>query len=127
GEKTKVLSGSIVISRLKGELHLSPFELLDAAKAAPAAPATQPQVQQPAAPASAATRAEFEKLMAEIRAQADARVPLTPRPLVFSRSQMKYGLEDNYYHQWNDRPLLVNRDYRVSSPYLTPLPSYKRT
>ena len=113
GPKTRALSGALVIAELKGEIHLTGFELVDAARQEEAA---RQQAQ-----------AEYEKLMAEIRAKADARVPLLPRPLVFSRSQMKYGLELNYYHAWNDRPLLVNRAYRVPRKYVTPLPGYKRT
>lgn len=124
GEKTQVLSGAIIVAQLKGEIQLGTFELLDGAKPAPPA-ATQANT--PTAEQSrAAAEAEFEQAMIQIRAQANARVPLTPRPLVFSRAQMKYGLEMNYYHQWNDRPLFVNRDYRVPSPYVMPLPSYKR-
>jgi hypothetical protein len=127
GANTHFLSGSIVILKMKGELHLSKWELLDAAKS----PAPQ-AVSTPAAavddPAQrAVAKAEWEKAIAEIRAQAQQRAPLTPRPLVFSRSQMKYGLEKNYYHDWNDRPLLVNREYRGTDNYVTPLPSYKRT
>ncbi|HPO71641.1 MAG TPA: hypothetical protein PLJ31_02675 [Armatimonadota bacterium] len=113
GPKTRTLSGALVIAELKGEILLTSFELVDAARQEEAA---RQQAQ-----------AEYEKLMAEIRAKADARVPLLPRPLVFSRSQMKYGLELNYYHAWNDRPLLVNRAYRVPRKYVTPLPGYKRT
>ena len=112
GANTHALSGAIVIDQLKGELHLAGFQLVDAAGESEQA--------------QAAARAEQEKVLAEVRAKADARVPLTPRPLVYSRSQMKYGLELNYYHTWNDRPLLVNRAYRVPAQYVTPLPGYAR-
>ncbi len=114
GDKTHALSGAIVITGLVGELRLSAFELSGGN------PVAKPQTPEEAA-------AEYPKLMAEIRAEANARKPLVPRTLVFSRAQMKYDLGRNYYHEWNDRPLLTNRDYRVPSPYLNPLPSYKRT
>jgi hypothetical protein len=114
GEQTQAINGAIVITGLKGEIRLSAFQLSGGT------PAPKPQTPEEAA-------ADYPKLMAEIRAEADARKPLVPRTLVFSRAQMKYPLGMNYYHQWNDRPLLTNRDYRVDSPYLSPLPSYKRT
>lgn len=116
GEKTSMLSGAIVVVALNGEMQFGAFDLSAMSTPAP-----------PAAIDPAQARADYEKMMAELRAQAATRVPLTPRPLVFSRSQMKYGLERNYYHQWNDRPLLVNRAYRETTPYITPLSSYKRT
>lgn len=112
--ETQFLSGAIVVLALNGELQFGAFEL---SVMAPPAPPVDP----------AQAWAEYEQMMAEIRAQADSRVPLTPRPLVFSRSQMKYGLQRNYYHQWNDRPLLVSRAYREDSPYVTPPGSYQRT
>ncbi len=114
GEKTTVLSGSIVISQLKGELHVSATELFETVATA-AVPVT-PEL----------AMADSKKALDEVRAQANSRKPLTPRPLVFSRTQMKYGLEKNYYHEWNDRPLLVSRDYRVPHPYVTSPTSYKR-
>ena len=42
------------------------------------------------------------------------REPVTKRTLVFSRSQMKYGLDRNYLRRWVDRPLFIDpalRDY----------------
>jgi hypothetical protein len=114
GEKTTVLSGSIIISQLKGELHLSATELFETV--ATAATPTSPEQ----------AMADSKKALEEVRAQAATRKPLTPRPLVFSRTQMKYGLEKNYYHEWNDRPLLVSRDYRTPHPYVTSPTSYKR-
>jgi hypothetical protein len=125
GAKANFLSGSIVILKMKGELHFSKWELLDALKS-PAPQAGSTPAKNDTADLAAA-KAEWEKMMQEVRAQAEKRAPLSPRPLVFSRSQMKYGLEKSYYHDWNDRPLLVNRDYRVADGYVTPLPSYKRT
>jgi hypothetical protein len=115
GEKTTILSGAIVILALSGELQFGALELAAVTAPAPAAPVDPAQAW-----------AEYEKMMVEIRAQAATRVPLAPRTLVFSRSQMKYGLERNYYHQWNDRPLRVNRAYRETTPYVTPPASYKR-
>ncbi|MGE5531753.1 MAG: hypothetical protein ACM3VW_06545, partial [Bacteroidota bacterium] len=117
GDKTHVLTAAIVVAALKGELQFGALDLSPMGKAVTAAA--------PADPAQA--WASYEKMMTEIRAQAATRVSLTPRPLVFSRSQMKYGLERNYYHQWNDRPLLVNRAYRETSEYINPPSSYKRT
>lgn len=114
GQETHGLSGAIVVLALNGELQFGPFEL--SAMGPPAPPVDPEQAWE-----------EYEQMMAEIRAQAQSRAPLTPRPLVFSRSQMKYGLQRNYYHQWNDRPLLVSRDYRVDSDYVTPPASYQRT
>ncbi len=112
GEKTTVLSGSIIISQLKGEVHLSATELFETVATAAVSPGQ--------------AMADSKKALDEVRAQANSRKPLTPRPLVFSRTQMKYGLEKNYYHEWNDRPLLVSRDYRISHPYVTSPTSYKR-
>lgn len=109
---THVLSGAIVIAELKGEILISAFEVIDNAAAAKQA--------------KAAAQAEYKQLMTEVRAQADARKMLAPRTLVYSRSQMKYGLERNYDHTWIDRPLFVNREYRVSRKFVTPLPSYTR-
>ncbi len=114
GQETHFLSGAIVVLALNGELQFGDFDL--SVMAPPAEPVDPAQAW-----------AEYEEMMAEIRAQGDSRVPLTPRPLVFSRSQMKYGLQKNYYHQWNDRPLLVSRIYREDSPYVTPPASYNRT
>ena len=114
GENTRALSAVIVVTDLAGELRLSKFDL--SLGTPTGKPLTPEEV-----------RASFEKLMIEVRAAADARKPLTPRPLVFSRSQMKYPLGRPYYHEWNDRPLLVDRKYRVESGYPTPLPSYERT
>ncbi|MHB8993651.1 MAG: LamG-like jellyroll fold domain-containing protein [Armatimonadota bacterium] len=116
GAKTQIMSGAIVVGALNGELQFGTVELSSMGNAAPVAAPMD----------SAQAWANYEKMMAEIRAQAAKRVPLTPRTLVFSRSQMKYGLERNYYHQWNDRPLLVNRDYREVSEYITSPSSYKR-
>lgn len=112
GGKTNAFSGSIVIAALKGEIHISAVELIDSAAAE--------------AEAKAQAQADYEQLLEEVRSQAAARTPLTERTLVFSRSQMKYGLERNYDHVWIDRPLFVNRAYRVPQKYMTPLPSYKR-
>ncbi|MCK5801216.1 MAG: hypothetical protein KAI66_00220 [Lentisphaeria bacterium] len=64
--------------------------------------------------------------LAQLRKQARTRRPLLDRTLVFSRSQMKYGLERNYGRQWIDRPLLVDRALRVPRKFVTPYPSYAR-
>lgn len=112
GGDTHALSGSIIITNLHGEVDLAGFELLDTALEEQRA-----RIQ---------ARQEHDQLMQEIRAEAAARQSLTSRPLVFSRSQMKYGLELNYYHTWNDRPLRVNRAYRVPHRYVTSPASYAR-
>ncbi|MDF1816702.1 MAG: laminin G domain-containing protein [Verrucomicrobiales bacterium] len=109
--ESHALSVAIVVTELTGELRFSEFRLTPSGK-----PPTREEAMQ-----------QSSELMAEIRAAADSRKPLTRRPLVYSRSQMKYPLGKNYYHQWNDRPLLVDRKYRVPSIYPTPLPSYRRT
>ena len=36
------------------------------------------------------------------------------RTLVFSRAQMKYGLEKNYLRRWVDRPLLIDPALRIA-------------
>ncbi|NQT16823.1 MAG: hypothetical protein HQ582_28960, partial [Planctomycetes bacterium] len=55
------------------------------------------------------------------------RKPVTQRTLVFSRSQMKYGLDGNYLRRWVDRPLLVDPALRVEQrKYAMALPSYGR-
>lgn len=104
---TAALSVSIVILQSAGDVKLSPFKLTDV-------------------DVDAEAKAEHAALMAEINAAADARQRVLPRTLVFSRAQMKYGLERNYEHVWTDRPLLVNRAYRVPRKYVTPFPSYQR-
>ena len=114
GAETHALSVAIVVTELTGELRFSEFELHLGT------PTGKPLTNEEKI-------AQTAELMAEISAAADARKALTERPLVFSRSQMKYPLGKNYYHQWNDRPLLVDRKYRQASNYPTPLSSYKRT
>ncbi|MBC8872396.1 MAG: hypothetical protein H8E44_23435 [Planctomycetes bacterium] len=55
------------------------------------------------------------------------RTPVTKRTLVFSRSQMKYGLDDNYLRRWVDRPLFIDPALRVKErEYAMALPSYRR-
>ncbi len=110
--ETRFLSVVIVIGKLEGTLELTGMELYDAQKLASCR--------------RAELAADSRQFLDEIRAQAASRKPLVPRTLVFSRSQMKYGLERNYYHTWSDRPLFVSREYRTPGKYLTPLGSYKR-
>ena len=64
--------------------------------------------------------------MAQVQKEATKRQPILDRTLVFSRSQMKYGLERNYLRKWIDRPLLVDRSLRVPRRYVTPFPSYAK-
>ena len=55
------------------------------------------------------------------------REPVTERTLVFSRSQMKYGLEAHYLRRWVDRPLLIDPALRRSErKYAMIFPSYRR-
>ena len=55
------------------------------------------------------------------------RQPVTKRTLVFSRSQMKYGLDRNYLRRWVDRPLFVDPALRVKErKYAMAYPSYRR-
>ena len=59
--------------------------------------------------------------------RAAERKPVTERPLVFSRSQLKYGLDRCYLRRWVDRPLLVNPKLRVrDQKHAMALPSYRR-
>lgn len=76
--------------------------------------------------ATAVTNALVKKQLDDLQTRALRRKRLAPRTLVFSRSQVKYGLHLNYYHTWIDRPLFVDRAYRVPSPFMTPEPSFKR-
>ena len=55
------------------------------------------------------------------------RTSVTKRTLVLSRSQMKYGLDDNYLRRWVDRPLLIDPALRVKErKSAMTLPSYRR-
>lgn len=114
GAESHAFSAVIVVTGLEGELRFTRFGL-----------SVDESARRILTDAEAV--ADGLKVMAEVRAAADARTPLVPRSLVFSRSQMKYPLGRNYYHEWNDRPLLVSRAYRVGSNYPTPLESYRRT
>jgi len=67
---------------------------------------------------------EVSPAVAQVQKEAAKRQPILGRTLVFSRSQMKYGLERNYLRKWIDRPLLVDRSLRVPRRYVTPFPSY---
>ncbi|MDD3925175.1 MAG: hypothetical protein PHT33_00780 [bacterium] len=60
---------------------------------------------------------------------ADERKPLPGRTMVYSRSQTKYGLYQNYLHTWIDRPLLHNRDTRPvdGKPAVMTYPSFSAT
>ena len=77
-------------------------------------------------PSAAVTNALVRRQLENLQASAMQRKRLAPRTLVFSRSQVKYGLHMNYYHTWIDRPLFVNRAYRVPSLFMTPEPSFQR-
>ncbi len=74
-------------------------------------------------------RVEKERFHAQIerlRREAAGRKPLAKRTLVYSRSQVKYGLERNYYRAWIDRPLFTDRALRQPKKYVTPFESFRR-
>ncbi len=112
GPETNWLSGAILVDGLNGSLKITGVEIEETKGKAVSATATSEEA--------------FEKRMEELRRKAAERQPLVPRTLVFSRSQMKYGLERNYYHTWPDRPLYASREFRVPGYKLTPLGSYRR-
>lgn len=63
----------------------------------------------PRAPDQVIDDPETEAVWARVRAQAAQFRRRTPRIHVFSRAQLKYGLErDDYLHKWVDRPLFVD-------------------
>jgi hypothetical protein len=105
GPETHTLSVALVISSLNGELRIGSLTLSDI---------------------RARLTAEYRDTMREVRAAAAARKRIVPRTLVFSRSQMKYGLERNYEHVWTDRPLFVNRAYRDPAHVLISPEGYER-
>ncbi len=71
-------------------------------------------------------KALFRAQIARLKRQAAGRKPLTKRTLVFSRAQVKYGLERNYYRAWIDRPLFTDRALRQPKRYVTPFASFRR-
>jgi len=113
-DQTTQLTGSIILTPFKGTMRFTAFEV------------TQANAQDEKAKAEAAAWKDSTEMMEQIRKQADARKPLTPRPLVFSRAQMKYGLEKFYDHEWIDRPLFTSREYRIPHQHVAGLPSYRR-
>ena len=55
------------------------------------------------------------------------REPTAGRTLVFSRAQMKYGLDRNYLRRWTDRPLFQDTSLREArSAHVTPFGSFSR-
>lgn len=135
-EETHWLELRLVITELEGTLLLSDLVVFDAALHDEAREAEQ--------------KRQLARQLERMRAAAAEREPQLERPLVFSRGQMKYGLERSYYeheYDWLDRPLFVNRAYRVPQDvgfgpsylypiepehhlprrHLTTLPSYTRT
>ena len=76
--------------------------------------------------AGGSDRAALRPLLAQLQGEALERQSVLPRPLVFSRAQMKYGLGRNYMRRWIDRPLLVDRSTRVPGEHVTPHASYAR-
>lgn len=51
----------------------------------------------------------------DFRLQPLPRVKVVEKTLVFPRSQLKYGLFQNYLHWWIDRPLFFDRELRYPS------------
>lgn len=60
---------------------------------------------------------DAEALVAEMREQARRYRPRTDRTKLFTRAQVKYGLErDDYLHRWYDRPLAVDVSLKKCQP-----------
>ena len=60
---------------------------------------------------------DAEALVAEMREQARRYRPRTDRTRLFTRAQVKYGLErDDYLHRWYDRPLALDVSLKKYQP-----------
>jgi hypothetical protein len=60
---------------------------------------------------------DAEALVAEMREQARRYSPRTDRTMLFTRAQVKYGLErDDYLHRWYDRPLSTDVSLKKYQP-----------
>lgn len=60
---------------------------------------------------------DAEALVAEMREQARRYRPRTDRTMLFTRAQVKYGLErDDYLHRWYDRPLATDVSLKKYQP-----------
>lgn len=101
-EETQWLEVRLVIAELNGDILLSDFDLIDS--------------QRHAERVEAQGGEKLDALLQEIRDKAATREPLLETPLVFSRGQIKYGLDRSFYeheYEWLDRPLFMNRDYGI--------------
>lgn len=68
----------------------------------------------------------FQDTLRAMQDEARKRKPLVERTLVFSRSQVKYGLGRNYMRHWIDRPLGVDRSLREEPGKVTSRDSFVR-
>lgn len=63
----------------------------------------------------------------EVREKASQYTRRTPRIYVFSRAQLKYGLDrDDYIHKWVDRPLYTDPSMKDSDGNFIKLKSFKK-
>ncbi len=116
--QTNVLSASIIIVALNGEVQFSDVKLFENKSEASEFVYSEKWSKAPM---------DYNTVVNQLKAKASKHTPQTERPIVFSRTQMKYALGKNYYHAWNDRPLLASTLYREPSGYLTPPRSYSKT
>lgn len=68
----------------------------------------------------------FRQQLERLRQDGAGREALLPRTLVYSRSQVKYGLDRDYTRGWIDRPLFTDRATREPTVHVTPLASFRR-
>ena len=106
------LNGLLVFSGGPTRIQVLRAELLDEAALAALRAETQ--------------KALFREQIERLKRQATGHKPLTERTLVYSRSQVKYGLDRNYYRAWIDRPLFTDRTTRKPAQYVTPFESFQR-
>lgn len=60
------------------------------------------------------SQVEAQALLQQMQATSAAYKRLSPRTALFSRAQLKYGLQrDDYLHKWLDRPLLVDPSLQI--------------
>ncbi len=112
GADTDELSGLLSFTGGPARIEIIGVELVDNARAAAAA--------------AEAGRARLREQLAQLQAEGAGREPVLPRPLVYSRAQVKYGLGNNYTRGWIDRPLYLDRSLRQPTPHVTPLASFRR-
>jgi hypothetical protein len=64
---------------------------------------------------SVAAELQYATEKEDFRLQPPSRVKVVEKTLVFPRSQLKYGLFQNYLHWWIDRPLFFDRSLRYQT------------